>query len=211
LLTGRPPFEGSVIEIIRGVKQADFRPPRVLDASIDGALEAISLKAMALRPEDRYPSCRALADDIDRFIAGEPVTAWREPLSRQVGRWGKRHQAAMAAASVALVAGVIGLASVAGVQARANTRLSDANAKTKQALDQSEESRKQAEAVTTFLVQAFRSPDPAQDGRLVKVADVLERAGEKLDNEFDGPPAVQGKMFDVLGQTYWGLGLYDRA
>ena len=51
-----------------------------------------------------------------------------------------------------------------------------AQAETKEALAQSEESRKQAEAVSGFLVEAFRSPDPTQDGRDVKVADVLDRA-----------------------------------
>src|SRR5262249_38773563 len=68
LLPGRSPFEGGVIDIIRAVKLGEFRSPRAPDASIDGALEAICLKAMALKPENRYASCRALADDIDRFI-----------------------------------------------------------------------------------------------------------------------------------------------
>ena len=83
----------------------------------------------------------------------------------------------MTAAVVALAAGVVGLGSVAGVQARANNDLRAANAATNQALVetrkaqreaqtalvQSEESRQQAEAVSTFLVEAFRSPDPSQD------------------------------------------------
>jgi len=38
---------------------------------------------MALRPEDRYPTPKALADDLERWMADEPVTAWREPFSRR--------------------------------------------------------------------------------------------------------------------------------
>jgi serine/threonine protein kinase len=225
LLTGRPPFQGEAADVIRAVHRGEFRPPRQLDPTIDAALEAACLKAMALKPQDRYGSCRALADDIERWMADEPVTAWREPISRRARRWAKRHRTPVTAAAVALVAGVIGLGSVAGVQARANNRLRDANAAIKQslaetreaqaqtraALAQSEESRQQAEAVSDFLVQAFRSPDPSQDGRQVKVVDVLDQAGERLDREFAGSQATRGALLNALGNTFWGLGLNDRS
>ena len=64
---------------------------------------------------------------------------------------------------------------------------------TNAALAESEESRKQAEAVSTFLVEAFRSPDPERDGRQVKVADVLDRASKRLDQEFAGSQATKGR------------------
>jgi hypothetical protein len=79
-LTGKPPQEGGDIgEILRKVQRSDVTPPRQLDPSIDKALEAVCLKAMAPKPEDRYPGCRALAEDIERWMADEPVRAWREP------------------------------------------------------------------------------------------------------------------------------------
>jgi hypothetical protein len=155
---------------------------------------------MALKPEDRYPSPRALAEDMERWMADEPVTAWREPISGRARRWARRNRTAVAAAAVALTACVVGLGAVAGVQARANGRLRLANqvtslalddtrtaqAETQAALGQSEESRKQAEAISVLLVQAFRSPDPSQDGRQVKMAAELDRASERLDKEFTG-------------------------
>jgi serine/threonine-protein kinase len=52
LLTGRPPFEGEVANVIRAVQRGDFRPPRAIDPTIDRALEAVCLRAMALHPED---------------------------------------------------------------------------------------------------------------------------------------------------------------
>ena len=50
---------------------------------------------MALRPEDRYAIARALADDIERWMADEPVTAWREPFSRRARRWARRNRTAV--------------------------------------------------------------------------------------------------------------------
>ena len=81
LLTGKPPFEGDDVgAVLRTVQRGDFPPPRQLDPSIDPALEAVCLKAMAPQPEDRYATRRALADDVERWMADEPVSAWREPL-----------------------------------------------------------------------------------------------------------------------------------
>ena len=225
LLTGRPPFGGEAPEVIPAVQKGEFPPPRTIDASIDPALEAVCLKAMAPKPEDRYGSCGALAEDIERWMADEPVIAWREPFSRRARRWARRNRTVMTAVAVALVAGVVGLVAVAGIQARANRDLRRSNAatraalaetrkaqaETQAALAQSEESRQQAEAVSRFLVDTFRSPDPRQDGRQVKVADVLDRAGTRLDRGFAGSRATLGALWHALGQTYLGLGLYDKA
>jgi serine/threonine-protein kinase len=137
LLTGQAPFENDDIgELLRHVQRGEFRPPRALDPAIDGALEAVCLKAMATKPEDRYGSCRALADDIERWMADEPVTAWSEPWTRTLLRWLTRHRIGVTAAAAAGLVALVGLASVAVTQARGraaleikNRELADANAK----------------------------------------------------------------------------------
>ena len=96
--------------MLRAVQRGEFPPPRQLDPSIDRALEAVCLKAMALRPEDRYGSPRALAEDVERWMADEPVTAWREPWARRARRWARRHQPLVAGAAALLVTGVVALA-----------------------------------------------------------------------------------------------------
>jgi serine/threonine-protein kinase len=103
LLTGRPPFSGDAGEVIQAVRKGKFRPVRATDPAIDRALEAVCKKAMALKAEDRYGSCRALAEDVERWMADLPVTAWREPLSRRALRWARRHRASVQAAAGALV------------------------------------------------------------------------------------------------------------
>ena len=100
-------------------------------------------------------------------------------------------------------------AQLATGEALADTRA--AKTATDVAFVQSEESRKQAQAVSNFLVEAFRSPDPSRDGREIKVADVLDGASNRLDKEFAGSKATKGALLNELGRTYMGLGLYDRA
>ena len=103
LLTGKPPFEGEVFDIIRGVQAGDFAAPRRVAPALDAALEAVCLKAMALSPEGRYPTPKALAEDIERWMAGEPVSAWREPWRRRARRWLARHRGLVASAAAALL------------------------------------------------------------------------------------------------------------
>jgi len=128
LLTGKPPFENQDVGVIlRAVPEGHFPRPRQHDPALDKALEAVCLKAMATAPENRYPTPKALADDLDRWMADEPVTAWREPFWRRARRWARRNRTAVTAASVALLAVVVGLGAVTAVQARANSDLRAAN------------------------------------------------------------------------------------
>ena len=134
LLTGKAPFEGDAGEVLRRVQTGDFPPPRRLDPTVDRALEAVCLKAMATDPRRRYDSCRALADGIERWAADEPVAAWREPRARTLVRWLTRHRTGVTAAGAALLVALAGLAAVLGVEARANGRLTAKNAQLDAAL-----------------------------------------------------------------------------
>ncbi len=110
LLTGHPPFDGEVDDVLRAVQGGAFPPPRQHEPMVDRALEAICLKSTSLRPTDRYGSARALADDVDRWLADEPVSARREPAAARLGRWARRHRTWVAGAAVLLVASTIALA-----------------------------------------------------------------------------------------------------
>jgi serine/threonine protein kinase len=100
ILIGRPPFGGAKSsEIIKNVVQGTFPKPRDIASDLPSALEAVCLKAMALRPEDRYASASALADDVERWLAGAPVSAHRGkegrsfwPSSPLLNRWWNRKQ-----------------------------------------------------------------------------------------------------------------------
>ena len=70
----------NLVELLRKVERGDFLPPRKVKSWIDPAVDAICLKAMATEPAQRYQTPRALADDIEHWLADEPVSAWREPI-----------------------------------------------------------------------------------------------------------------------------------
>jgi eukaryotic-like serine/threonine-protein kinase len=133
LLTGKAPFEGDDLgEILRRAQKGNFLPPRDLDPSISRSLEAVCLKAMAPRPEGRYVSPRALAEDIERWMADEPVEARREPLSAHAARWARRHRTAVAGLTALTLTAVVAL-SVSNVliaQERSRTALAQARAET---------------------------------------------------------------------------------
>jgi eukaryotic-like serine/threonine-protein kinase len=130
LLTGRAPFESEDLgAVLRKVQQGDFPAPRQLDPSLDRALEAVCLKAMARKPEDRYATSRALADDVERWTADEPVVAWREPLARRARRWARRNRTAVSVAAASVLMAVVGLTAVIAVQNQANAALTHANAR----------------------------------------------------------------------------------
>jgi serine/threonine-protein kinase len=125
LLTGKPPFEGEGVgEILRKVQDGDFRAPREVDPALDKALEAVCLKAMATKSQDRYASCRVLAEDVERWTADLPVTAYPEPWARTLVRWLTRHRTGVTGVAAAVLAGVLGLSAVLAVQTRANALLS---------------------------------------------------------------------------------------
>jgi serine/threonine-protein kinase len=127
LLTGRPPAEGDLGEVLLAVQCGDVKPLRQVDATIDRALEAVCLKAMAHKPADRYASPQGLAEDLERWMADEPVSAWREPWSRRARRWERRHRTAVTAVTAAVLVALVGTAAVLAVQTRANADLKRAN------------------------------------------------------------------------------------
>ena len=104
LLTGKPPFEGrDLAGLLREVERGGFAPPRTVDPEIDRGLDAICLKAMAQTPGDRYATPRMLADDLEHWLADEPVSALPETSGRRLSRWARRNRAWTRAGAATLV------------------------------------------------------------------------------------------------------------
>jgi serine/threonine-protein kinase len=134
LLAGRAPFEGrSPASVMQQARRGEFPRPRQVKREVPPALEAVCLRAMATDPAGRYRSPRELADEIERWLANEPVSAWREPWPARARRWLGRHQTAMTAAAAAILVAAAGLVAVSIVQAGANLELRRANARERRA------------------------------------------------------------------------------
>ena len=104
LLTGQAPFQGPTGDVIRRVQTDEPTAPRKLAPNLHRDLETICLKAMSKLPEARYESAASLADDLERFAAGDAILARREGITRRSLRFLRRHSQM---ASILLVVAVL--------------------------------------------------------------------------------------------------------
>ena len=112
ILTGLPPFAGNVFEILDRVRQGNDPPSALaVNKGVPRALAAVCAQAMALQPSARYASAAALAQDVERWLADEPTTAYAEPFLVRWRRWRRRHRSLVAGtmAAVTVLAVMLGL------------------------------------------------------------------------------------------------------
>jgi serine/threonine protein kinase len=111
LLTDRAPCEGEQIgEVLQKARTGNISRPRTFNPKLAPALEAICLKAIAREPERRYDTATALKSDLERWLADEPVSAWREPWLVRARRWLNRHHTLVAAAAATILVAAVSLA-----------------------------------------------------------------------------------------------------
>jgi hypothetical protein len=105
LLTGRPPFRAPTRqETLDQVRYNEPVPPAKLQPKIPRDLETICLKCLAKESGQRYASASALADDLHRFLAGEPIQARRVPAWERGLKWARRRPAVAALVVVSAIA-----------------------------------------------------------------------------------------------------------
>ncbi len=110
VLEGRPPFDGpDTTAVLRRVVHEAPAPPQALAPGVPRALQAVCLKALAKRPAERYAAALALAEDVKRWLADEPVSAYRDPPAVRAVRWARRHRTGVAAAVALAVTALVGL------------------------------------------------------------------------------------------------------
>jgi WD40 repeat protein len=107
ILTGHPPHEGQTTdEVLKRIATGASPRARSVNPEVPKALDAVCARAMAHSPDDRYPSATELAEDVQRWLADEPVTAWPENLCQRAARWLRSHRATLTAVVALAVTGV---------------------------------------------------------------------------------------------------------
>jgi WD40 repeat protein len=153
LLTALAPFRGdSVVDTLTKVKEQPPEPPRRLNAKVPRDLEVICLKCLEKDPQRRYPSAEALANDLRRYLAREPITARRATRWERTWRWCRRNpvvavlETAVAGLLISVAAGASLVAVHLGHRAEHERRVADqereARAAAIRALGQAEAAQK---------------------------------------------------------------------
>jgi len=173
-----------------------------------GDVDRIVMKAMERDRTQRYGTASALAEDIRRHLAHEPILARPPTLAYQTRKFVRRNRVLVAATTMVLAAIIVGAVTATVGLFRARQAL---NRET-QARQSEQRQRLVAESVTQFLREMLAAADPKQaQGNKVLVRDVLDRASAELPTRFRNEPVVASQIHSIIGQTYYSLGLYESA
>lgn len=123
LLAGVSPFHGKVLPgVLLCIEKGEFLAPNLVQPAVPGALAAICLKAMSLKPVDRYSSPLELAKDLECWLADEPVDVYKETPPARFRRFLRKRAALATGVAATLLVGLIGLGvgiAVVGIKNRA--------------------------------------------------------------------------------------------
>lgn len=171
-----------------------------LRKKLKGDLDTILLMALRKEPERRYQSVEQFVEDIRRHLKGLPINARQDTLGYRAGKFIQRHKIAVAAAVIINILVISGIIAVLWQADIASTERDKANA---EAL--------KSQKVVEFLQKTLSAADPGQEGRDVKVYDVLIESVAKLGTEFKDQPELEAEILTTIGITFQNLGLYDEG
>ncbi|HUD41274.1 MAG TPA: serine/threonine-protein kinase [Dokdonella sp.] len=170
-------------------------------ARIDRDLDIIVGKATHPEPDRRYGSAEALANDLERYLRGQPIQAAPDSLRYRLGKFARRHRWAVGATAIALV-----LASVF------TWRLAVERDRALRAEAQARSESATAEQVIEYLVSLFEEAAPEHGGAgPVTPRELVDRGRTELDKRLADRPQQRIRLLGALGDIYERLGLTDQA
>ncbi len=206
LVTEQLPYKLEELSLIEQLKAVAEHTPRKFREVLgekhvfDADLETIVGKALSKDPQRRYDSAAALRADLERFLALRPVLARPDSTMYQLRKLVQRHRLPTALAGAMLLLLILFGASMSVLfdgQRRARQRVEVTSAR--------------AARTAGFLERMLASADADKHGRDVTVRDVLDEAAADIRTGLAEEPEVRAAVQDVIGRSYFGLGVYDSA
>jgi WD40 repeat protein/tRNA A-37 threonylcarbamoyl transferase component Bud32 len=178
-LTGRAPFDGqTVLEVLRQVREAEPPRPSSLCPRLDRDLETICLKCLEKDPAKRYSSAQALAEDLERWLRGEPIQARPAGMAEWLVKWARRRPTAAALLLVSLAA----LVTLVSGSIAFTLRLQDQVYETDQARHDADEKNKQLARQITATDQARKDADEKNKQLALQIA-ATDQARKDADDK----------------------------
>jgi serine/threonine protein kinase/tetratricopeptide (TPR) repeat protein len=213
MLTGEVPFRGTTPMVLHQAIVDEPRAPGRMAEGIPRDLDTICLKAMAKEPERRYASPQAFADDLRRWLRGEPIQARPSGRVEQAARWCRRNP------RLAILSGTVAALVVCVVVASVTSAILIAHAqnKTKQALASAQDQRTLALDTLNGLIFRVQSILADRPGTLTLRQQILADALKNLERI--ARDAESGKIIDHntiaahqrIGDVLWISGRTDEA
>jgi formylglycine-generating enzyme required for sulfatase activity/tRNA A-37 threonylcarbamoyl transferase component Bud32 len=202
-LTGRPPFKAATaIDTLLQVVADEPVPPRQLQPKVPRDLETICLKCLHKEPHKRYASAEALADDLRRFLAGEPIRARPVGTAERAVMWARRHRAVTALAATVLLVAALGVAGILWKYLDAERQKGIAQRNEEAALKEAEKATKARD----FLVRTFRKAETDEKGANVTVRQLLDEADSRIPVEFADQPELRADLAKAVADVRRGIG-----
>lgn len=182
--------------------------PRALRRRLRGDLDTICLMAVRPEPERRYASAAHLADDLQRYRRGEPVSARPDSWRYRAGKFMRRHPAGVTVAALVVV--LIGVS--AGFLVWHAGRMQQQRDRAVVAEERARREAAAATSISDFLEDIFVLAQPGQGGPAELSATELLRQGvERVPTELEGQPYLQARMLNALGRVHHSLSMLDEA
>jgi WD40 repeat protein/tRNA A-37 threonylcarbamoyl transferase component Bud32 len=166
LLTGRPPFKAATpLDTIMQVVSDEPVPPSRVQSNTPRDLQTICLKCLQKEPARRYPSAAALAEDLERFLRGEPIQARPAGRVERLVKWARRRPAVAGFLAVSVLAVLVVLGGLVFFTSRLNQRNRDLGEALKRAEDETDAKVLEANAKDQALNVAKKARDDAEAAR----------------------------------------------